>query len=219
MTFDLVQRIVIWLIPLIFAITLHEVAHGWVAKCFGDQTANMLGRITLNPVRHIDLVGTIIIPVVLLLLSGGRFTFGYAKPVPIDPRNFRHPRRDMAIVALAGPVSNLIMAILWGVIAKLATTLSGNNPTLSQILFAFGVAGVQINLVLGILNLIPIPPLDGSRVVSSCLSNKASLWYNSLERYGFWILLLLIATGALGQFLWPIITTCFNLIFNLLGIQ
>lgn len=218
MQFDFFQKIMIWIIPLILAITVHEVAHGWVAHKCGDPTAKMLGRITLNPVKHIDLVGTIIIPIALLLLSGGRFTFGYAKPVPVDFRNLRHPRGDMALVALAGPVSNFMMAILWAVIAKIGFSIGASNLVLAKVLLAFGVAGVQINLVLGILNLIPIPPLDGSRVVTSVLSAKNAIHYNSLERYGFIILIILIATGILGKFMWPLIAFCFNLIFAVFGI-
>lgn len=219
MAFDFIQKLIIWLVPLVFAITVHEVAHGWLANKFGDPTAKMLGRITLNPLKHIDLFGTVIIPIALLLLSGGRFTFGYAKPVPVNFGNLRHPRRDMALVALAGPVSNFIMALLWGIVAKIGLSLGAGTSTVGTVLLAFGVAGVQINLVLGILNLIPIPPLDGSRVVTSLLSPKAAIGYNSLERYGFIILILLIVTGILGKILWPLISLGAALIFGIMGIH
>lgn len=216
---DFLQRIVIWLIPLVFAITVHEVAHGWVAKKFGDHTAYKLGRLTLNPIKHIDLIGTIIIPIVLLVLSQGRFTFGYAKPVPVDPRNMRNPRRDMALVALAGPVSNFIMAILWGLILKLGIVMRMSGNEFGPLILQLGLAGININLVLGILNLIPIPPLDGSRVVSSFLTGTAAIRYNSLERWGFFILLALIATGILNHIMWPLISWSFQGIALLLGIK
>lgn len=216
---DFLQRVIIWLIPLIFAITVHEVAHGWVAKKCGDHTAYKLGRLTLNPIKHIDLVGTIIIPIALLLLSGGRFTFGYAKPVPVDPRNMRNPRRDMAIVAFAGPASNFIMAFLWGLILKLGIVLTHNGNEYGQLITQLGLAGMNINLVLGILNLIPIPPLDGSRIVSSFLRGSTAARYNSIERWGFFILLALIATGILGKIMWPLIAIGFQLIAMVLGIK
>ena len=194
----LIQRIVIWIIPVVFAITVHEVAHGWVAKKKGDNTASMLGRLTLNPIKHIDILGTIIIPG-LLLLSFTGFIFGWAKPVPVDPRNFKNPKKDMAIVALAGPVANLLMAIAWALIARLGVFI--NVEAVSLPLIYTGIAGITINLVLGIINLLPIPPLDGSRIVTGMLPHKLAWQYNRLERFGFMILLFLLWSGGLSYIL------------------
>ena len=212
------QKLLIWLIPLIFAVTVHEVAHGWVANWRGDGTAKFLGRLTLNPVKHVDPLGTIVIPLVLLLISGGRFTFGYAKPVPVDARNLKNPRWDMALVAIAGPMANLIMALGWAILAKIGVSIASNQPWLAEIFVALGISGIQINLVLGVLNLIPIPPLDGSRVLSAFLSPAAALQYNRIERYGFIILIALLATGILGKILLPIVSTLLLMILNLVGI-
>ncbi|MCX7087913.1 MAG: site-2 protease family protein [Methylococcales bacterium] len=192
---SLVQRIVVWILPVVFAITVHEVAHGWVAKQYGDRTAFMMGRLTLNPIKHVDLVGTLLIPG-LLLLTGTGFIFGWAKPVPVDARNFKNPRRDMAIVALAGPVSNLLMALIWALLARIGVTL--NVDFISQPLINMGVAGISINLVLALLNLLPIPPLDGSRILSGILPVQLAWQYNKLERFGFIIILLLLSTSVLN---------------------
>ncbi len=196
----LLQRIVVWILPVVFAITVHEVAHGWVAKKFGDNTASALGRLTLNPIKHIDLLGTIIIPG-LLLLSFTGFIFGWAKPVPVDPRNFKNPRRDMAIVALAGPVSNLLMAVGWALIARLGVTIGAQTETVSLPLIYTGIAGISINLVLAMINLLPIPPLDGSRILTGILPSYWAWQYNRLERFGFIILLVLLYTNVLGAIL------------------
>ncbi len=196
----LLQRIVVWILPVIFAITVHEVAHGWVAKRYGDNTASLLGRLTLNPIKHIDLLGTIIIPG-LLLISGTGFIFGWAKPVPVDPRNFKNPRQDMAIVALAGPISNLLMAVGWALIARLGVTIGAQTEAISLPLIYTGVAGISINLVLAMLNLLPIPPLDGSRILSGILPNYWAWQYNRLERFGFIILLVLLYTRVLNLIL------------------
>ena len=160
--FSLGQKIILWVIPLLFAITVHETAHGWIASKCGDPTAKLLGRLTLNPLKHIDPIGTIIVPAILFSLGG--FIFGWAKPVPITWQNLKNPRRDMALVAAAGPLANLMMAFLWAGIAKIAMGFD-NDPVIymAQI-------GISINLVLMLLNLLPIPPLDGSRVVASFLS-------------------------------------------------
>jgi len=203
----LIQRIVVWILPVIFAITVHEVTHGWVAKQYGDKTASQLGRLTLNPIKHVDFVGTIIIPGLLLISSAG-FIFGWAKPVPVDPRYFKNPRRDMAIVAVAGPVSNLLMALAWTLLVKIGVELKMEGISLPLILM--GMAGIQINLVLALINLIPIPPLDGSRIVTGFLSNRLAWQYNKLERYGFFILVALLWTGSLSYILgYPL-----NLIFG-----
>jgi Zn-dependent protease len=197
---SLIQRIVVWILPVIFAITVHEVAHGWVAKKYGDNTASMLGRLTLNPIKHIDLVGTIILPG-LLLITGTGFIFGWAKPVPVNPNNFKHPRQNMAIVALAGPVSNLLMAIGWALIARLGVTLgSGNEPIALPLIYS-GVAGISINLILMLLNMLPIPPLDGSRILSGMLPSYWAWQFNKLERFGFLILLGMLYFNVLGVIL------------------
>ena len=193
-----IQRIVVWILPVVFAITVHEVAHGWVAKKKGDNTAFMLGRLTLNPIKHIDLLGTIIIPG-LLLLSSTSFIFGWAKPVPVDPRNFKNPKKDMAIVALAGPVANLLMAIAWALIARLGVMIEVEAVSLP--LIYSGIAGISINLVLAIINLLPIPPLDGSRILTGVLPHKLAWQYNRLERFGFIFLLVLLWSGGLSYIL------------------
>jgi len=196
----LLQRIVVWILPVIFAITVHEVAHGWVAKKYGDNTASILGRLTLNPIKHIDLFGTILIPG-LLLLSGTGFIFGWAKPVPVDARNFKNPLRDMAIVALAGPVANLLMAVGWALIARLGVALHTQSEAIALPLIYTGIAGISINLVLALLNLLPIPPLDGSRILTGILPRYWAWQYNRLERFGFIILLLLLYTRVLNLIL------------------
>jgi len=194
----LIQRIVVWVLPVIFAITVHEVAHGWVAKKYGDNTASRLGRLTLNPIKHIDILGTIIIPGLLLVTSAG-FIFGWAKPIPVDSRYFKNPRRDMAIVAIAGPLSNLLMACGWALLVKIGVTLSMQGISLPLILM--GMAGIQINLVLALINLIPIPPLDGSRIITGFLPNRLAWQYNKLEPYGFFILVALLWSGGLSYIL------------------
>lgn len=194
----LIQRIVVWVLPVIFAITVHEVAHGWVAKKFGDNTASQLGRLTLNPIKHVDLIGTLLLPG-LLLITGTGFVFGWAKPVPVDPRNFKTPRRDMAIVALAGPVSNLLMAFFWALLARIGVTI--NIEAVSLPLIYTGAAGISINLVLALLNMLPIPPLDGSRILTGILPYELAVQYNKLERFGFIIILALMYAQLLNVIL------------------
>lgn len=192
---SLIQRIVVWILPVVFAITVHEVAHGWVAKKFGDNTADQQGRLTLNPMKHIDWFGTVILPG-LLLLTGTGFIFGWAKPVPVDARNFKNPRKDMAWVALAGPVSNLLMAIGWALLIRLGVLI--HVEVVSLPLIYTGIAGISINLVLALINLLPIPPLDGSRVITGILPGYWAWQYNRLERFGFIILLVLLYTKVLN---------------------
>jgi Zn-dependent protease len=200
-----IQLICVIALPLIFAITLHEAAHGWVAHKLGDQTAWMMGRVTLNPAKHIDLLGTIILPVIMLIISG--FMFGWAKPVPVNWRALKNPKRDMAFVAIAGPCANLLMALLWALVAKLAQTLlvtTHGDSSLFWIAEYFELAGkygIFINCILLVLNLIPIPPLDGSRVVSSLLPAQAAYQYEKIEPFGIWILLGLLLLGFLGHIL------------------
>lgn len=212
----LIQKIAVWALPLLFAITVHEVAHGWMARRLGDPTAMRLGRLTLNPIKHIDPVGTILVPGILLMLGG--FIFGWAKPVPVNWHNLRDPRRDMMLVSAAGPLSNLGMALLWGVVLKIGLIMGGTAPLVSQPLIYMGAAGVFINLVLMVLNLLPIPPLDGSRIVTGLLPPPLAVQYNRLENVGFIILIALLATGVLGSILGPPIFALRSLIFALLGI-
>ena len=213
---SVIQRIAVWILPVIFAITVHEVAHGWVAKKYGDNTASRLGRLTLNPVKHVDLFGTLIVPG-LLLMTGTGFIFGWAKPVPVDSRNFKRPLQDMAIVALAGPVSNLIMALIWALIIRLGIFIGTNAEAISLPLIYTGVAGISINLVLAMINLLPIPPLDGSRILTGILPNYWAWQYNRLERYGFILLLVLLYTKILNVILEYPLFIAQKLFFSIAG--
>ena len=198
----LIQTIAVYAIPVLFAITLHEAAHGYVAKYFGDNTAQQMGRISLNPVRHIDLMGTVIVPLVLLFttkLMGSGLLFGWAKPVPVNWNNLRHPKQDMLWVALAGPASNLLMAIAWVIFLRVGMEF-GIMDSRTNFWFLMGQAGVQINLILMALNLLPLPPLDGGRIVFSLLPPKLAWRYGKLEPYGLVILIVLMMTGLL----WPL---------------
>lgn len=199
----IIQKIAIWALPILFAITVHEVAHGWVASKLGDQTAKLSGRLTLNPIKHIDWVGTIILPLLMLLFTS--FIFGWAKPVPVDPRNLRHPRSDMAIVAAAGPIANLLMALFWAGIAKIGYMLLPEENWFSLPLVLMGNAGIIINVVLGVLNCLPIPPLDGGRVLLSVVPGRIAWQLNRFEPYGFLLLILLMFSGVLSNILGPIV--------------
>jgi Zn-dependent protease len=213
----IIQKIAVWALPLIFAITLHEVAHGYVALLFGDHTARLSGRLTLNPIKHIDPIGTVLIPVVMLLFSN--FIFGWAKPVPVDSRNLHHPRRDMAFVALAGPVSNLLMALFWGVITKIGLmTEQSGSVWLGTPLVYMGGAGIMINVVLAVLNLIPLPPLDGGKVLSSLLPPRAAYSLSMIEPYGFYILIILMFTGVLSRVMIPVVFFIIDGISSLFGL-
>lgn len=211
-----IQQIAIWVLPLIFAITLHEVAHGWVALWFGDQTAKLSGRLSFNPIKHIDLVGTIIVP--LLMLVTTNFIFGWAKPVPVDERNLHHPRRDMAFVALAGPMANILMALMWGVLLKLGLwlSLSQDYAWISKFLIATGEVGIMINVVLAVLNLLPLPPLDGGKVMQSLLPPSLAHRFSLIEPYSFFILILLLITNILGKIIIPIVQVVMFAIYRLL---
>jgi Zn-dependent protease len=200
---QLVQTIAIYALPVLFAITLHEAAHGYVARYFGDMTAYAQGRISLNPVRHIDPIGTLVVPLVILLVSGGKFFFGWARPVPVNYSALRSPKRDMMLVAAAGPASNLLMALVWALLLKLAVVLPQNMFTEPMGLMA--AAGVMVNLIFFFLNLLPILPLDGGRIVAGLLPGRMSWQYSKLEPWGLPVLVLLLVTGVLDFVLQPLI--------------
>jgi Zn-dependent protease len=216
MEFNLVQTIAIYALPVIFAITLHEAAHGYVAKYFGDKSAWMLGRVSLNPLRHIDLVGTLIVPLLILMTSklfgGGGILFGWAKPVPVNFHALRNPKRDMLWVAAAGPAANLVMALGWAVLLKGAMLLPHGGFSLPMGLMAE--AGISVNVVLMVLNLLPILPLDGGRIAVSLLPNRLAIPYARLEPFGFPILLALIfiPPNVLGVIMSPMIQASIGLI-------
>ena len=200
---SLLQTFSIWFLPLLFAITLHEAAHGYVSLLYGDKTALFLGRVTLNPFKHIDPVGTIVVPLSLLILQTP-WVFGWARPVPVNQRNLRGPYYSIAVVAIAGPLSNFFMAILWALVFKLATYLYNDTPTPAVLwLLQTSQIGVFFNIVLGIFNLLPIPPLDGGKIVEAFLPYRLAATFYDLEPYGFLILLTLIMTGMLTPIIGP----------------
>ena len=215
---SLIQTIAVWILPVLLAITLHEAAHAWIANRCGDSTAKMLGRLSANPLRHIDPVGTILVPIVIAVLSQFHFVFGWAKPVPINWNQLRKPRRDMALVAAAGPISNFVMALIWASCMKAGLLLHSNGSLLSEFMFLTGRAGVFINLVLGFLNLIPVPPLDGSRIFASILPPKLSRYYMMLEPFGFFIVAALLFTGVLSGLLTPVLSWSVGLIYIVFNI-
>ncbi len=213
---NLISTLFVFVIPVIFAVTVHEVAHGWVASQFGDQTARSMGRLTLNPIKHIDPVGTIVVPVIMYFTSG--FIFGWAKPVPINWRNLGHPRRDMAIVAIAGPAANLLMLLFWAMSAKVIMLLGNDSNHLAQLLFIMCSIGITINIVLMILNLFPVLPLDGGRVLTSMLPPNLAISFSRMEPYGLIILVVLLLSGVLWKILLPVISGTQSLIYQLIQI-
>ncbi|RPH66813.1 MAG: site-2 protease family protein [Burkholderiales bacterium] len=205
MELSLPQLIAVYAIPVILAITLHEAAHAFVAAQLGDRTAELQGRVTLNPLRHVDPVGTLLVPALILFaskaLAGGGLLFGWAKPVPIVQSNLRSPRRDMGLVAAAGPGANLVMALGWAFALKLMTLFGIGGEFFPRM----AIAGIFVNLALAALNLLPVPPLDGGRIVTSLLPHRLAVPYSRLEPYGLFILLGLLATGMLGVVVVPLI--------------
>jgi Zn-dependent protease len=194
---NLIQTVLIYALPVLFAITVHEAAHGYVARHFGDNTAYMLGRVTLNPIKHIDPIGTILMPIVLYFATSGAFLFGYAKPVPVNFSQLRHPKRDMIWVALAGPVSNFIQAILWAVVFTLLVGAGLNE----RFFLDMAKAGVLVNLVMWAFNLFPLPPLDGGRVLMGLLPPRQAYAFSRIEPWGFFIVMGLVLAGIVSS-LW-----------------
>lgn len=203
-------------IPIVFAVTLHEVAHGWIAKVNGDDTAASLGRLSINPLKHIDPIGTVLVPVVLLYVFGT--PFGWAKPVPVNWTKLNKPKRDMAFVAAAGPIANLLMLIFWAVVFKIADSFGSDWWNISQIIIYIANIGILINAVIMVLNLIPIPPLDGSRIVSSLMPDKLSQSYSRIEPYGIIIVIVLMISGVLGKILMPTIYAVSDAVISILAI-
>lgn len=211
---QLIQTITIAAIPILFAITLHEAAHGYVARHFGDMTAHQQGRISLNPLRHIDPVGTILLPLLTLMLGG--ILFGWAKPVPVNFSALRRPKQDMLWVAIAGPASNLLMALGWALLYKLAWSFPGNY--FAEPMLEMAGIGIKINVVLMVLNLLPLPPLDGGRVAVSLLPYRQAYQLSKIEPYGMFILIFLAVTPVLGLMLFPLVRLVEGLIMMLFGI-
>ena len=207
----LIQTVAVYALPVLFAITLHEAAHGYAARRFGDMTATVMGRVTLNPLAHIDLMGTILMPLLLYFSTGGAFLFGYAKPVPVDFGRLRHPKRDMVWVALAGPASNFIQAIAWAV----ALVLLVGTGVEERFLLELCKAGVRVNLVMWAFNLFPLPPLDGGRILVGLLPLPAARALARIEPWGFFIVLGLVIAGVVGS-LW--LNPLLNLGYETLGL-
>jgi Zn-dependent protease len=220
MDLNLLQVIAIYALPVILAITLHEAAHGYVAMRFGDMTAYAAGRVSLNPIRHIDPVGTIALPLALLAIAkmfgGAGMLFGWAKPVPVNFANLNHPKRDMLWVAAAGPLSNLAMALMWAAAVKIGISMPGTYFSLPLALM--GAAGVLVNLVFMVLNLLPLPPLDGGRMLVSVLPHRLAHLVSRVEPYGFIVLIALLFTRVLDPVLWPAISFTMSLLVALFAV-
>ena len=212
---SILQKITVYAIPLIFAITLHEAAHAYAARSFGDSTAYMLGRMTLNPVKHIDPVWTILVPILTLMVSP--FVFGAAKPVPVNFGALRNPKRDMIWVAAAGPLANLAMMVAWGIVGKIAISLDPSGPTYFLALVAE--AGIFVNALLMVFNMFPLLPLDGGRILTGLLPGRMAYAFSRTEPYGMLILIGLILTGILGKFMWPLVDISMKSIYAIIGLS
>jgi Zn-dependent protease len=208
-------KILVYAIPVIFAITLHEAAHGYVARHFGDKTAWMLGRVTLNPMKHVDPMGTVVVP---LITSFTGFIFGWAKPVPVNFANLRNPRWDAIWVAAAGPGSNLVQALAWALVARVLAETVAPNGLAGGFWLAVAEAGIFVNVLIGLFNLFPLLPLDGGRIVSSLLPPRVAYSYARIEPYGLIILILLMVTGVLGKVLGPLFMASMQGIYSLFGL-
>jgi len=211
---NIIQKIAVYAIPLIFAITLHEAAHAYAARYFGDNTAYMLGRMTLNPIKHIDPIWTIAVP--LLTLFFGGFIFGAAKPVPVNFGALRNPKRDSIWVAAAGPLANLAMMLIWALVATIAQSMPDSAPML--FLSYVGQAGILVNALLMIFNLFPLLPLDGGRIIAGLLPNNLAYQYSKIEPYGMFILIALIVSGVFGKFLGPLVDISMKTVYSAFGI-
>ena len=211
---NLIQTVLIFALPVLFAITVHEAAHGYVARHLGDDTAYMMGRVTLNPVKHIDPIGTILMPLLLYFATSGAFLFGYAKPVPVNFGQLRHPKRDMVWVALAGPLSNFIQALLWAIVF---TVLTGTGVT-ERFFLEMAKAGVLVNLVMCAFNLFPLPPLDGGRVLTGLLPARQAYAFSRIEPWGFYIVMALVLAGVVSRYwLSPLISVGYTTLGLLLS--
>lgn len=204
----LVQKIAIGILPILLAVTVHEAAHAFAANFLGDGTAKFLGRMTLNPIKHIDPIGTIVVPLAMFILTS--FVFGWAKPVPINTKNFNNPRRDMALVAIAGPASNILMAFAWAGLTAVGVSGLSSGAWYAEPLALMGQIGIFVNILLAVFNLLPLPPLDGGRVLVALLPPQAANKVSMLEPWGFPILLLLLFTGVLSFVISPIILSMLN---------
>jgi Zn-dependent protease len=212
-TYQIIQTISVYAIPVIFAITLHEAAHAYAARYFGDATAYMLGRMTLNPFKHIDPVWTIIVPIVTLMLSP--FVFGAAKPVPVNFAALRNPKRDSIWVAAAGPLANLVMMVAWAALGRVIIMMEYSPP--ADFAAQVAVAGIKVNALLMVFNLFPLLPLDGGRIVAGLLPDKLSYSYSRLEPYGMLILVFLLISGIFGRVMGPLFETTLKTLYSVFG--
>lgn len=212
----LVQFFAAAAIPILFGITLHEVAHGWMARRFGDRTAEMLGRLTVNPLKHIDPLGTVVVPLLMAWLGG--FIFGWAKPVPVNPRNLRNPKKSMIAVAAAGPAANLLMALAWALLLRVLLLGGTGAETNFGFFVEMARIGVFFNVLLAVFNLFPIPPLDGGRVLRGLVPESIGNRLDAVEPFGLIILVALLALGLLGPILWPLIRVAQDVVFAIVGL-